>query len=108
MKHENLSDFIDLPLLNFVRNLYIYMVKGFNTDINYNGMRYHIQTEDWGEENPYLVSRVFQNGAVLKSLKIHHNEVLPVDLIDKQKTISFIMKVQHDKILDLLTSGQLI
>jgi hypothetical protein len=71
------------------------------------GLNYHIQTEDWGENNPYLVSRVFQNGAVIKSLKLHYEEVLPEQVDDKDKALTFVMKIQHDKILDLLTSGQL-
>jgi hypothetical protein len=84
------------------------MVKGYNTDIRYQGLSYHIQTEDWGEENPFLVSRVFQSGAVIKSLKIHYSEVLPEVYENRMQTLGFIMKVQHDKILDLLTSGQLV
>ncbi|MBT4762962.1 MAG: hypothetical protein HOO06_14810 [Bdellovibrionaceae bacterium] len=55
-----------------------------------------------------MVSRVFQSGAVIKSLKIHYSEVLPEVYENRMQTLGFIMKVQHDKILDLLTSGQLV
>ena len=45
------------------------MQTGFNSDITYRGVSYHVQTEDWGLENPFIVSRVFQQGAVLKTFK---------------------------------------
>jgi hypothetical protein len=46
----------------------LFMVKGFNSDLVIRGKNYHVQTEDWGNANPFLVSRVFSNGAVLKNL----------------------------------------
>jgi len=81
--------------------------KGFNSDIQIAGANYHIQTEDWGLENPYFVSRVFKNGAVLKSVKVAYTEVLPMGLNSESRSIRLAMKVQHDQILDLLRSGQL-
>lgn len=82
--------------------------KGFNTDISLQGQNYHVQTEDWGFENPYLVSRVFSDGAVLKSLKIAYTEILPEAHIKSEQAVRLAMKIQHDKILDLLVSGHLI
>lgn len=82
------------------------MLKGYNSDISVHGVSYHIQTEDWGVENPYLVSRIFRNGAVLKSVKTAYSEVLPEGAKLSSGTISLAMKVQHESILDLLVSGQ--
>lgn len=84
------------------------MLKGFNSDVKWNGGAYHIQTEDWGYDNPFFVSRVFSNGAVLKSLKIGYNEVLPHGALSSQQAVRLAMKVQHQQILDLLVSGQLL
>ena len=84
------------------------MEKGFNTDIEYSGDQYHIQTEDWGTDNPYLVSRVFQNGRVLRSLKIPYADILPESKISSGSAVRLAMKIQHQKILDLLVSGQLL
>jgi hypothetical protein len=83
------------------------MEKGFNSDVAWLGTQYHVQTEDWGDDNPYLVSRVFHNGAVVKSIKTGYNEVLPANNIDA-RTIRLAMKIQHEQILDLLLSGQLL
>lgn len=82
--------------------------KGFNSDINLSGIDYHVQTEDWGRQNPYLVSRVFQNGAVVKSIKTAYAEVLPRGPGSDGTAIRYAMRVQHEKILDLLVSGQLL
>jgi hypothetical protein len=81
--------------------------KGFNSDVAYLGSQYHVQTEDWGRGNPYLVSRVFRNGAVVKSIKTAYSEVLPNGPVTEAKAIRLAMKIQHQQILDLLLSGQL-
>lgn len=85
-----------------------HLEKGFNSDIAWLGSQYHVQTEDWGTENPYLVSRVFHNGAVVKSIKTGYEEVLPAGRKFEVTTIRLAMKIQHQQILDLLLSGQLL
>ena len=82
--------------------------KGFNSDVSWLGSQYHVQTEDWGAENPYLVSRVFRNGAVVKSIKTAYREILPEGKRAEAKVIRLAMKIQHQQILDLLLSGQLL
>jgi hypothetical protein len=52
------------------------MQKGFNSDVAFRGTNYHVQSEDWGLENPFLVSRVFLNGAIVKNIKTSYSEVL--------------------------------
>ena len=84
------------------------MEKGFNSDINWLGGQYHVQTEDWGSQNPYLVSRVFHNGAVVKSIKTAYHEVLPVGPTTEARAVRLAMKIQHQQILDLLLSGKLL
>ncbi|MCM2280509.1 MAG: hypothetical protein NDI61_01535 [Bdellovibrionaceae bacterium] len=83
------------------------MQKGFNSDVMYRGMSFHVQTEDWGREKPYLVSRVYQSGAVIKSVKTPYSEVLSRLQIQDPNAIRLAMREQHQQILDLLVSGQL-
>lgn len=52
------------------------MEKGFNSDLTVSGIVYHVQTEDWGFENPYLVTRVYKSGAVVDSIKTPYSDVL--------------------------------
>lgn len=82
--------------------------KGYNSDIVVNGVTYHIQTEDWGRSNPYFVSRVFSNGAVVKSVKTAYSTVLPKGPTFDTQAVRFALRCQHEQILDLLVSGQLI
>ncbi len=84
------------------------MEKGFNSDVNWLGTQYHVQTEDWGARNPFLVSRVFHNGAVVKSIKTAYEEVLPKTFPAETRAIRLAMKIQHQQILDLLLSGKLL
>lgn len=82
--------------------------KGFNSDVSWLGTQYHVQTEDWGLENPFLVSRVFHSGAVVKTIKTSYQEVLPSGPLNESKAIRLAMKIQHQQILDLLLSGKLL
>ncbi len=85
--------------------------KGFNSDIVFKGMDFHVQTEDWGLDNPFIVSRVYQNGAVIKSVKTSYSEVLGSTRITRfnvnSQDIRLALRHQHERILDLLLSGQL-
>lgn len=89
------------------------MQQGFNSDITYKGVSYHVQTEDWGLENPFIVSRIFQQGAVLKTFKTHYSKILgpkpptPAQ-VHWQKHISSALKSQHDQVIDFLMNGQII
>ena len=87
------------------------MEKGFNSDVVFKGMNFHVQSEDWGQANPYLVSRVYQNGAVIKSIKTSYAEVLGSSRYlppqGSSQAIRLALRDQHERILDQLMSGQL-
>ena len=80
---------------------------GFNTDIVSNGKTYHVQTEDWGEENPFVVTRVYQSGAVVLSVKTSYKDVINKTFATGRQAISLGMREQHQKVLDQLVSGTL-
>jgi hypothetical protein len=84
------------------------VLKGFNSDISFKGRTYHVQTEDWGLQNPFFVSQVFCQGAVVKTIKIPYTKVLPTQKSHPRKTIQVALEAQHHSVLDLLVSGQLI
>ena len=82
------------------------MLKGYNSDITVRGMKYHVQTEDWGSERMVLVSRVFQNGAVIKSIKTPYSDALQDDR--NRSDLGLALRNQHNEILDQLVSGHLL
>ncbi len=88
------------------------MEKGFNSDLTVSGVIYHIQTEDWGFENPFLVTRVYQSGAVIDSIKTPYSDVLRsrnAFLLLRNKAamseaLREAMRLQHEKTLNTLGS----
>lgn len=83
------------------------MLKGFNSDISVRGTTYHIQTEDWGTENPFLVTRIFCQGAVFKTIKISHDEALKSGSVRGHEALRLALKAQHHRVVEDLTSGAL-
>lgn len=83
------------------------MEKGFNSDISVRGKTVHVQTEDWGYANPYLVSRVFVGGAVLTTVKTPYAEALRVGPVQEAEALRLALRRQHQRILDELISGRL-
>ncbi|AFX99863.1 hypothetical protein predicted by Glimmer/Critica [Bdellovibrio bacteriovorus HD100] len=81
--------------------------KGFNSDITVRGQKYHIQTEDWGTQNPYLVSRIFCNGAVMKTIKTPYDTVLKLGSVQSEEAIKLALRRQHTTIIDTLMAGSL-
>jgi hypothetical protein len=81
------------------------MQKGFNSDITVRGQKYHVQTEDWGTQNPFLVSRIFCNGAVMKTIKTPHDKVLQTGSAQYTEAIKHALHRQHSHIIDTLMSG---
>ncbi len=92
---------------------FLAMEKGFNSDVDVRGKKYHVQTEDWGFKNPYLVSRVFLNGAVVRTVKTSYQEILrqPISLIGEtlifSESIRQALRQQHTLVVEKLLSGEL-
>ena len=82
------------------------MEKGFNSDIFVNGVSYHIQTEDWGKENPFIVTRIYKSGAVLKSIKTSYDDIWKRSPRSDKHAIRLAMQLQHQEILDQLVGGK--
>ena len=81
--------------------------KGFNSNVSIEGQNFHVQTEDWGLQNPFVVSRVYQSGAVLKSVKTSYAEIFSSGPASSTQAIRTALREQHQRILDQLLSGQL-
>lgn len=52
------------------------MLTGFNTDIEYGGVVYHIQTEDKGLRTPFILSLVYTGGAILASKRSPYDDLI--------------------------------
>lgn len=81
------------------------MQKGFNSDISVKGHSYHVQTEDWGDQNPFLVSRIFLNGAVIKTIKTPRELAFKSGPSKTSEALQLALKNQHHQVIDQLHSG---
>ena len=52
------------------------MITGYNTDVEYDGIVYHIQTEDKGLEHPIILSLVYVDGAILASKRSPYDDLI--------------------------------
>lgn len=76
------------------------MQKGYNSDVIFNGKAYHIQTEDWGFDNPYLVSRIYLQGAVLKTVKTSYEEIFRTGPVRDVEALRLALQKQHSRICE--------
>lgn len=84
------------------------MLRGFNSDITAKGRKYHVQTEDWGSGNPYLVTRIFRDGAVIKTLKVSYEDALKSASVRSAEGLKQALQKQHSDIIDALLDGRLL
>ena len=80
------------------------MLKGFNTDINIRGREYHIQTEDWGPDRAFLVSRVFCSGKVVQTVKTPYLDALQSGPVNDREALGIALRKQHHQVIDNLTN----
>ena len=52
------------------------MVTGFNTDVEYDGVVYHVQTEDKGLQTPFILSLVYTGGAILAAKRSPYDDLI--------------------------------
>lgn len=80
------------------------MLSGINTDIQYKGQVYHVQTEDGGPENPIITTLLFKGGAIFSSKKTHYEEILQSE--SYQEVVRELMKEQHKNMVRDLAAGK--
>jgi hypothetical protein len=83
------------------------MEQAFNSDIIFRGLNYHVQTEDWGDSNSIVVTRVYQAGTVVLSIKTTYEQIEASSHAVGRQAVRLGMREQHQKVLDQLVSGAL-
>ncbi|MBK6749248.1 MAG: hypothetical protein IPG67_04375 [Acidobacteria bacterium] len=51
------------------------MISGFNTDIEFDGVVYHVQTEDKGLSSKLIVSLIYDGGTILASKRVSYEDL---------------------------------
>jgi hypothetical protein len=52
------------------------VITGYNTDVEYDGVVYHVQTEDKGLQTPIILSLVYTGGAILASKRSPYDDLI--------------------------------
>jgi hypothetical protein len=52
------------------------VITGYNTDVEYGGVTYHVQTEDKGLRTPMILSLVYVGGEILASKRSPYNDLV--------------------------------
>jgi hypothetical protein len=81
------------------------MITGFNTDIEYEGRVYHVQTEDRGLGNPVVESLVYSGGEIVTMRKISYEELAGTDDFSEEQVLTR-MKTQHQDLIQEIRSGR--
>jgi hypothetical protein len=81
------------------------VITGFNTDIEHDGVVYHVQTEDKGLESPLILSLVYVGGAILAAKRSRYEDLIAAgfdeDVLTKR------LKRQHQLICAAINAGRI-
>ena len=81
------------------------MITGFNTDIEHDGIVYHVQTEDKGLDTPLILSLVYVGGTILASKRSPYADLIEQGFSDE--VLAERLKRQHRLICAAINSGRI-
>jgi hypothetical protein len=81
------------------------VITGFNTDIEHEGVVYHVQTEDKGLDTPIILSLVYAGGTILASKRSPYQDLIAEGFSDE--ALAERLKRQHRLICAAIHSGRI-
>ena len=81
------------------------VITGFNTDIEHNGVTYHVQTEDKGLDSPLILSLVYTGGAILASKRSRYEDLIASGFDEEE--LAQRLKRQHRLICAAINAGRI-
>jgi hypothetical protein len=81
------------------------VITGFNTDIEHEGVIYHVQTEDKGVSTPLILSLVYNRGTILASKRSPYDDLLVPAF--NEKALSERLQKQHKLICAAVRAGRI-
>jgi hypothetical protein len=80
------------------------VVTGFNTDVKYQGVVYHVQTEDKGPQTPMILTLIYKGGEILGSHRLTYTDLLKGE--DDEAQIAQMMEDQHKTVMADVKRGK--
>jgi hypothetical protein len=81
------------------------VITGYNTDVEYDGVVYHVQTEDKGLQTPIILSLVYIGGAILASKRAPYDDLVARGF-DQQILVERLQR-QHKLICAAVHAGRI-
>jgi hypothetical protein len=81
------------------------LITGFNTDVEHEGVVYHVQTEDKGLKSPLILSLVYVGGTILASKRTTYDDLIAAGF-DENK-LSERLQRQHKLICAAIHAGRI-
>jgi hypothetical protein len=85
--------------------IFTIVITGFNTDIEHEGVVYHVQTEDKGLDSPLILSLVYAGGAILASKRSRYEDLIAAGF-DENALVERLRR-QHRLICAAINAGRL-
>ncbi|HET7502013.1 MAG TPA: hypothetical protein VFK02_13445, partial [Kofleriaceae bacterium] len=74
-------------------------ILGYNHNVRYRGLVFHVQTEDSGIASPHLFTHLFHSGVIVSTRKLVY------DAGSAEESIKSLMQAQHKAVLKDLRRG---
>ncbi len=81
------------------------MITGYNTDVEFEGVTYHVQTEDKGLAKPIILSLVYDRGTILASKRLPYDDLLEGDF--DEDVLAARLSRQHKLICAAIQAGRI-
>lgn len=82
-----------------------FVITGFNTDIEHDGVTYHVQTEDKGLSKPVIISLVYNGGTILASKRSPYDDLLKANF--SERILAERLSKQHKLICAAIRAGRI-
>lgn len=93
------------PSFHLARSILYIVITGFNTDIEFEGVVYHVQTEDKGLSTPVILSLVYDRGTILASKRAPYEDLLKEEFYEK--ALAERLQRQHSLICAAVSKGRI-
>jgi hypothetical protein len=81
------------------------MITGYNTDVEHDGVIYHVQTEDKGLATPLLLSLVYAGGEILASKRSSYHDLIAAGF--DESVLTERLQRQHRLICAAINAGRI-
>jgi len=82
------------------------VLTGFNTEIEYGGVVYHVQTEDRVGVSPLIETLVYVKGEILADRRTEYRDLLEASG-GERSTVQVLMERQHRSVVEAIRSGRI-